>query len=246
MIELPRLSALDKTAVDWYNDVTYFEELGGEGCAAHQELNKNVTELDSPEPVETPAETHTTTRHRALLPALAAAVIIVDQLTKLVIESTLPLYESWAPIPAIAAFFQISHVSNTGMAFGLFPAGSMLFAAAPVVVSLAILAYNYTLQSDQRLLRVALGLQLGGALGNLIDRVRIGHVTDFLDFGPWPVFNLADLSVVSGAIVLAWYFWQEGRERNEAEQQTTRGSESDQEFSELVDEPDLIDEWSVN
>lgn len=209
-----------------------------------------MTELDTPEPIETTAANSSaantpTTRQRAVLVWLAAGVIILDQTTKLIIESTLPLYQSWAPIPALDAFFRISHVSNTGMAFGLFPAGSMLFAVAPVIVSIAILAYNYTLPSDQRHLRLALGLQLGGALGNLIDRIRIGHVTDFLDFGPWPVFNLADLSVVTGAVVLAWYFWQDGRKQQEREQRDRLRSESGQEIGERVDEPDLIDEWSV-
>ena len=96
------------------------------------------------------------------------------------------------------------------------------------------------------MLRLALGLQLGGALGNLIDRFRIGHVTDFFDFGPWPVFNFADFFVVSGAILLAWIFWQEDRQANkiraaaesiELPQAPTTGG---------MDEPGMIDEWSTN
>jgi signal peptidase II len=55
-------------------------------------------------------------------------------------------------------------------------------------------------------------MQLGGALGNVIDRFRLGHVTDFLDFGPWPVFNLADTSIVAGVVILTWLMFQEQRE----------------------------------
>ncbi|MFQ5399659.1 MAG: signal peptidase II [Anaerolineae bacterium] len=155
------------------------------------------------------------TRQRLLLIWVAAAVIILDQFSKYFIEAVLPLYRSWAPIPVLESVFRLSHVTNTGTAFGLFPAGSSLFAWAAVIVVLAILYYNYTLPAGQITLRLALGLQLGGAFGNLIDRIRLGHVTDFLDFGPWPVFNLADTSIVAGAALLAWLMWQEHNEQSQ-------------------------------
>jgi len=75
-------------------------------------------------------------------------------------------------------------------------------------VSLAILIYNYHLSGRQLGLRLALGLQLGGAIGNLADRLRLGHVTDFVDFGPW-VFNLADVAIILGALILVGVMWQE-------------------------------------
>ncbi len=150
--------------------------------------------------------------HRTWLIWIAAAIILLDQFSKYFVESTLPLYTSWAPIPSIAAFFRFSHTSNTGIAFGMFPAGSTIFGWAAVFVAAAILIYNYTLPEGQFSLRLALGLQVGGALGNWIDRQRIGHVTDFLDFGPWPVFNVADMAVVAGAILLAWLLWREERQ----------------------------------
>jgi len=143
---------------------------------------------------------------------IAGLVILLDQLTKLFVENRLPLYQMWAPIPSIQELFRITHVPNTGMAFGLFPSGSSFFLIVAVVVALAIIYYNFTLPKGQFALRLALGLQLGGALGNFIDRLRIGHVTDFLDFGPWPVFNVADMAIVSGAIVLGWLVLQETRE----------------------------------
>ncbi|MDX1662242.1 MAG: signal peptidase II [Candidatus Promineifilaceae bacterium] len=140
---------------------------------------------------------------------VAVAVILVDHLTKLAIESTLPLNHSVAPFPEIAHLFRLTHVSNTGAAFGLFQGASPIFIVIALVVGIVIIFYNYTLPAGHMLLRVALGLQLGGAFGNLIDRIRLGHVTDFLDFGPWPVFNLADAAVVAGVIILGYLMLQE-------------------------------------
>ena len=141
-------------------------------------------------------------RHRIFLPVVALVVIGADQLTKIAVEQALPLNTSWAPLASLAAFFRFTHVSNTGAAFGLFPTGSLLFAVVAVVVGLIILVYNFRLPAGNLLLRLALGLQLGGALGNLVDRLRLGHVTDFLAVGRWPVFNLADTAIVGGMLLL--------------------------------------------
>ena len=159
--------------------------------------------------------------HKLLLIVIATAVIAIDQISKWMVEQNLPLYHVWAPVPELENFFRVFHVSNTGAAFGLFPAGSGLFTIAAVLVSIGILYYNFTLDEKQLWLRVALGLQLGGALGNLIDRMRLGHVTDFLDFGPWAIFNLADLAVVTGAVILGVVVWQEQRELARQEAQPT-------------------------
>jgi len=210
-----------------------------------------VTETEQTEIVE---ETHLTnaepvsllTRRRARVIVIAGVVILIDQLSKMIIEINLPLYRVWEPFPAIASIFRVFHVSNTGAAFGLFPAGSSIIAVAAVVVTIAIIIYNYGLPETPFLLRLALGLQLGGALGNLIDRARIGHVTDFLDFGPWPVFNLADFSVVSGAILLAWIFWQEDRKIRQDHTNPAGNSDSSAKPLNPLDEPKILDEWSTN
>ena len=166
----------------------------------------------------TPAKPPSTSQ-RSLLLLVAAAVIVVDHISKLYVESWLPLNRSWAPFPELSHLFRITHVTNTGAAFGLFPGGSLFFTVVATVVAIFILVYNYQLPTGQHPLRIALGLQLGGALGNLIDRLRLGHVTDFLDFGPWPVFNLADTSIVAGVIILAILMVQEQRELREREEQ---------------------------
>ena len=117
---------------------------------------------------------------------IMAISIGLDQWTKNIIETNLRLGEVYAPFPEIEQFFRIFHVSNTGAAFGLLPSGGPVFAVLAVIVSLFIIYYNHILPKGQIGFRIVLGLLLGGALGNFIDRVRLGHVTDFLDFGPWP------------------------------------------------------------
>ncbi len=151
-----------------------------------------------------------------LLPFLILAVVIfLDQLTKYLVETRIPLYGVWAPIPALEGIFRIVHTANTGAVFGLFQGSGMFFAALAVVVAIAIAYFNMTLPGHQWLIRVALGLQLGGALGNLIDRLRQGHVTDFVDTGPWYIWNLADLAIVSGVILFGFAYLREMR-REEA------------------------------
>lgn len=142
---------------------------------------------------------------------LGGFVIAADQLSKFAVERSLSLYESWAPIESLANYFKIMHISNTGVAFGLFQGAGIGFAIFAALIAVAIVVYNFWLEGGQNAIRIALGLQLGGSLGNLVDRLRQGHVTDFLDFGPWPLFNLADLSVVSGLILLLILMLREER-----------------------------------
>jgi signal peptidase II len=137
-----------------------------------------------------------------VLPVAAALILIVDQVSKYLVSSSLELYESWAPIPAVARWFDFRYVTNTGAAFGLFQNGGLFFVIVSIVVSLIILFYSRDLPDGQWLVRLSLGLQLGGAAGNLIDRLRLGHVVDFIDVHFWPVFNVADSAIVCGVILL--------------------------------------------
>lgn len=139
-----------------------------------------------------------------LLPFLIMAFILtLDQVTKYLVETRIPLYGYWAPIPALEEFLRFTHTANAGAVFGLFQGTGMFFAGLAVVVAGAIVYFNMTLPGGQWLLRVALGFQLGGALGNLTDRLRQGHVTDFIDVGPWYIFNVADMAIVSGVILFS-------------------------------------------
>jgi signal peptidase II len=140
------------------------------------------------------------------------AVLLVDQLSKRVVRDTLAIGESFPSSDTlVGSVFSFTRVSNTGIAFGLFQGRSELFIATSLVVVAAILVYRTRLPADSRWLQIALGLQVGGAIGNIFDRLVLGHVTDFFDFKVWPVFNVSDLSIFIGVCMLAWYLWQEER-----------------------------------
>ena len=137
-------------------------------------------------------------RHRYVV-LLVVAAFVLDQVTKLVVIQTVPFRTSW---PA-EGFFRITHVGNTGSAFGLLD-GQNLGLIVASVIGIAILVLFYRSHpSPGRLVRASLALMLAGALGNLTDRLINGHVTDFVDIGPWYIFNVADASIVVGVIVLS-------------------------------------------
>lgn len=143
---------------------------------------------------------------------IMAVVLIADQASKYLVETRIPLYEYWAPVPSLHWLFRFVHTANTGAVFGLFQGTGMIFAALAVVVTIGIAYFNFTLPGGSWLVRVALGLMLGGAVGNLLDRLRQGHVTDFIDIGPWFIFNLADLSIVTGVILFSIALLREQRQ----------------------------------
>jgi signal peptidase II len=177
----------------------------------------------APEAGEIPASA----AEKSILFIVMAGVLLLDYFSKRFIEGWLPLNESWSPNADLAGYFQITHVSNSGAAFGIFPSGSALFMVVAVVVSVAIILYNQSMPANSQLYRVALGLQLGGALGNFIGRLRLdGRVTDFLDFGPVPVFNVADMSIVVGVIMLALLMFRDQRREHKEKSSETEIEET--------------------
>jgi signal peptidase II len=156
-----------------------------------------------------------------ILPVTAALVLLTDQLGKYFVTAWLKEGQSRHVAPWLAPIFRITHVTNTGAAFGLFPKWGDFFVVVAALVIVVIIIYYRYLPDGHSLARVALGLQLGGALGNLVDRLRQGFVVDFIDlnFWPlhnWPVFNLADSSVVAGVTLLALLMvWEERRGQGE-------------------------------
>ena len=142
-------------------------------------------------------------RRDAIFFAVAAAVFLLDQATKRAVERWLALGESFPESWPV----RLTHVTNTGAAFGILE-GQTGFLIVTTVVGLgAILLYYWFPPAEHALLRVALGLQLGGAMGNLVDRVRSGYVVDFVDLQVWPKFNVADSSIVIGVALLLWFFF---------------------------------------
>jgi signal peptidase II len=143
-------------------------------------------------------------REGVMMVLIAAVVLAADQLSKNVVLQSLPLGAEWAPIPSLSWLFVVTHISNSGAAFGLFPQLGPVLMVVAVVVTVGIVIYSRQLITSKPLVALALGLQLGGALGNLVDRLRFGRVVDFLYLKVWPVSNIADISIVVGVILLLW------------------------------------------
>jgi signal peptidase II len=140
---------------------------------------------------------------------LVAAILTIDRWTKLFIQKRFDLNES---VTVIDGFFNITYVRNTGVAFGIFstvssPAKSVLLSVFTACAAAVVVTYSVRSPARNRLLQVALGLILGGALGNLYDRLAYGYVVDFLEFYAgsyhWPSFNIADSAISTGVALLA-------------------------------------------
>jgi signal peptidase II len=147
--------------------------------------------------------------------AIAAVIVILDQWTKWLVRTNIVSGAAWLPdsLQWLMPYARIVHWYNTGAAFGMFKDASLILTILAFVVIGAILFYYPQVEKDDWLLRLALSLQLGGALGNLVDRLTIGHVTDFISVGNFPVFNVADASITIGAVLLFLDVWL--RERAE-------------------------------
>lgn len=142
---------------------------------------------------------------RALfLGGTALVVLALDQVSKWLVLRSLAGSGSRS-LPLVGDLVRLTYVENRGAAFGLFQEQTYFFILIGIVVVAAILASYRFLPVDGVLLNAGLGLQLGGALGNLFDRLRHGHVVDFIDLGWWPVFNLADSAIVVGVAILAYF-----------------------------------------
>lgn len=138
---------------------------------------------------------------------VAALVVAADQASKLFITTNMVIGES---IPE-SGIVRLTYVANRGGAFGLFANQTFLLALTAVIGIAAILLFYRCPLFNNWLLETALSLQLGGAMGNLIDRLRFGYVVDFIDLRVWPVFNLADSAIVVGSFTLAFSLFLIGR-----------------------------------
>jgi len=152
---------------------------------------------------------------------ITVTVLLLDQVTKIVIHNSMHLYQS---IPLFGDFFRITYVENTGMAFGIKVGHGGFFTVFAVIASLAIMFYLFKMRGEKFTARFSMALILGGAIGNLWDRIIRGSVVDFFDFeffdinipafqflfldfpgyslNRWPVFNIADIAITVGMIIL--------------------------------------------
>ncbi len=138
---------------------------------------------------------------------IAGAVVALDQITKSIVRANLLIGETWVPWPWLEPYARIVHWKNTGAAFGMGQGLSEVFKYLAILVAFVIVIYFPQVPWRDWPLRYAMSLQLGGALGNLVDRLTIGHVTDFISVGNFAVFNVADSSISIGVAVLLIGIW---------------------------------------
>ena len=144
-------------------------------------------------------------RQNAIFLATAPIVIITDQLSKLWIKSNLAVGESTFEV----GFFRLTYVQNTGSSFGLFQNQNLILSIVAITGACIILFLVFFIRHRIQILdttvgKLSLGLIFGGTVGNLINRLSLGYVVDFIDFNYWPAFNIADSSIVVGSILLAY------------------------------------------
>lgn len=152
---------------------------------------------------------------------IAAAVFGLDQWSKLWIRTHLALRETITPIPALGDFFRIIHWKNTGIAFGLFQENGWILTTIGIVIVIGIILFSAQVISGPVFWRIAMAMELGGALGNLADRLNpeLGYVVDFIWIGDFPVFNLADAAIVFGAVILVIGMWRQEKNENSRREQ---------------------------
>ena len=140
---------------------------------------------------------------------IAVVIVLLDQWTKWLVRVNIPIGGTWLPegLEWLSPYARIVHWYNTGAAFGMFQNASMVFTVLAFIVIAAIIYYYPHVENADWSLRLAMSMQLGGAIGNLIDRLTLGRVTDFLSVGTFPVFNVADASISVGAVVLLLGVW---------------------------------------
>ena len=153
---------------------------------------------------------------------LLIVTFLTDQGTKTLVRENLVL---GASIPA-DGFFRITHIYNTGSAFGLFPNQTFLLVLASLVGITILVLFFRNQPIPPFWLRTSLGLQLGGAAGNLVDRITLGHVTDFIDVGVLPVFNVADSSIMLGIVILSWFILRSPKETGSISKIEVSGDET--------------------
>ena len=165
--------------------------------------------VDPAEPSGDAAAAHRPQSHWLSFVLVAGGIVLLDQITKRLIDANLPLGDSW---PNEAWPARLMHVKNTGAAFSMLQNQTLFLTLMSLVGLGAILLYFRFRPSDHPLLRFALALQLGGAIGNLIDRARYGEVTDFLKVPHWPVFNIADSAISIGVVTVVCFLLFAGGE----------------------------------
>lgn len=151
-----------------------------------------------------------------ILLTVVPVILVLDQVTKAIVRANIPYGTIWMPWEWLQPVLKFVYWHNTGAAFGLFQNGGTIFGIMAVLVSIFIIVYYPHVPQGETLSRVALSMQMAGALGNLIDRIVFGPVTDFISVSTFAVFNIADSSITVGTGLLILSIWLEERKAQKA------------------------------
>jgi signal peptidase II len=157
-------------------------------------------------------------RDYVILIVIASIIVVLDQWTKYMVRTLIPFGGSWSPWSWLEPYVKIVHWQNTGAAFGMFQGFGLVFTVLAFVVAIAILYYFPRVPRSEWAMRLAMIMQLGGAVGNLIDRLTQGTVTDFVSLGTFAVFNVADASISVGTAILILAVWISERKQKKLAQ----------------------------
>ncbi|RJP54637.1 MAG: signal peptidase II [Anaerolineaceae bacterium] len=154
-------------------------------------------------------------------------IVALDQWTKWLVRENIPFGDTWLPEgwDWLMPYARIVHWSNTGAAFGMFQNGNAIFTVLAIIVIIVIFYYYPLVEREDWSLRVAMGMQMAGAAGNLVDRLSRREVTDFISVGTFPVWNVADASITVGVAVLLLGIWLKERAERKASAQSSVSSD---------------------
>jgi len=162
-----------------------------------------------------------------MLFGIATIIVVLDQISKAIVVNNIPTGGSWMPLDWLAPIARIVNWYNSGVAFGLFQGGGLIFAGLALIVAGGIIYYYPRIPREEVLMRVSFGFILGGALGNLIDRLRYGgNVVDFISVGTFPVFNVADSSVTIGVCLMLLASLLDSRKNKQVKAETLSPEEN--------------------
>ncbi|MCJ7715383.1 MAG: signal peptidase II [Anaerolineales bacterium] len=152
----------------------------------------------------------------AFLLPISISLVVIDQWTKSLVRANLTFNEIWMPLEWLAPYARIVNWHNTGAAFGIFQGMNGIFLILALFIITMILFYFPMIPAEDIYFKLALSLQMAGAMGNLVDRLNRGFVTDFISVGRFPVFNVADSCITMGVVVLLIGMWIEERKTRDA------------------------------
>jgi signal peptidase II len=143
----------------------------------------------------------------------AGIIVLIDQWTKYLVRTQIAYGQAWAPWDWLLPYMRIIHAQNTGAAFGMFQGMNAVFTVLAIIVAGVILYYFPKVPRSDWLIRLAMVLQFSGAIGNLVDRVTQGYVTDFISVATFPVFNVSDACISIGVVLLVIGMWLKDKDQ---------------------------------